>query len=216
MARYALIEVTLIALLGLAATVLAWWYWEWWAVLPLLLTAALLAFYRDPPRRCMIRADAIIAPADGTIMSVEANVAGRQGEAKEVLRICIFLSVLNVHINRSPCSGEVREVRYHPGKYLNALSSEATVQNEANELILMPDSPLPGPIVVRQIAGLLARRIVCAAKVGERLTCGERFGMIKLGSQTQVSVPNDGQWRVLVKVGDAVRGGLTILAERNS
>lgn len=214
MAKYALLEVVLIALIGLAISVFVAWCWSWWAALPVALTLALLSFYRDPPRRCVIRADALIAPADGTIMSADAGVPGREGEAPRVLRVCIFLSVLNVHVNRSPCSGEVQDVRYFPGKYLNAMSRDATAQNEANELVLMPDPPLPGPVVVRQIAGLLARRIVCAAKVGERLTCGERFGMIKLGSQTQVSVPDDGQWRVLVKSGDAVQGGLTVLAER--
>lgn len=212
MAKYALIEVIVIALIGAGATVLVGWCSPWFALIPALLTIALLSFYRDPPRLPVIRADALIAPADGTIMSIDAGT--QTAAAPPVLRICIFLSVLNVHVNRSPCSGTVTDIRYHPGKFLNALTSEATAENEANELVLQPDPPLPGPVLVRQIAGLLARRIVCAVKVGERLTCGERFGMIKLGSQTQVSVPDDGRWRVLVKVGQPVKGGLTVLAER--
>lgn len=214
MARYALTEVVLIALGGILVTALMSVYQGWWAVIPALCTLALLMFYRDPPRRPVMRADAIVAPADGRILSIEVAAPCDAGESAPLLRICIFLSVLDVHVNRSPCSATVAGVRYYPGKFLNALLREATAENEANELVLHPDPPLPGPVVVRQIAGLLARRIVCAVKEGDRLVCGDRFGMIKLGSQTQVSVPDDGCWRVRVRAGDVVRGGLTVLAER--
>lgn len=214
MARYALVEVVLIALGGIGATVLAAVYLGWWAAMPAVLTAALLSFYRDPPRRAVIRPDALVAPADGRILSIESVTPDAGRKTAPELRICIFLSVLNVHVNRSPCSGTVSAVRYRPGKFLNALRYEATVENESNELELHPAPPLPGPVVVRQIAGLLARRIVCAVKEGDRLTYGERFGMIKLGSQTQVCAPDDGRWRILVRVGQTVHGGLTVLAER--
>lgn len=212
MAPYARLETTLIFLIGAAATAAIAWWGGAWAVLPALLTLALLAFYRDPPRRIPDRPRALLSPADGTIMSVERNWRAAPGEPEE-LRICIFLSVLNVHVNRSPCAGRVANIEYSPGLFLNALKPEATLRNENSLMTIEPAGQIPGPVRVRQIAGLLAKRIVCAAKAGDSLAAGERYGMIKLGSQTEIRAPEDPRWRVLVNAGGAVNGGLTILAE---
>jgi phosphatidylserine decarboxylase len=202
-------EVTLIAVLGglLTAAVA---FFTVWAIVPALLTLALLGFYRDPAREPSRAADLVLAPADGKVVEVTDDVAlpdGRRG-----LRIMIFLSVFNVHVNRSPCAGQVTAVEYRPGKFGNALDPAADTENECNTITVEPVAPLPGPIRVRQIAGVLARRIVCAVKAGDRLTAGQRFGMIKLGSRTEVCLPHDSRWEVLVEVGDRAHAGLTVLA----
>lgn len=208
---YAKTEVTLTLVLGAAVTAGVAYAWGWWALAPGLLTLALLSFYRDPPRRIPLDERALLAPADGVIMVIQRDYRITPDAAPE-LRIAIFLSVMNVHVNRSPCAGVVQAIEYRAGLYLNALKREALDRNEANELMLTPEGPLPGPVRVRQIAGLLAKRIVCAVSVGQRLTQGERFGMIKLGSQTELRAPEDPRWRVMVQEGQPVRGGLTCLA----
>jgi len=144
-------------------------------------------------------------------MSVERDWSAPEGGRD--LRICIFLSVMNCHVNRSPCAGTVTDIIYSPGLFLNALRPDATLRNENNLIVLNPAAPLPGPIRVRQIAGLLAKRIVCAVQPGTSLAAGERVGMIKLGSQTEVRAPEDPKWKVCVQPGQNVRAGVTILAE---
>lgn len=215
MARYARLEVAGIVLLGGLAVVLLAMYAHWAvALLPTALMAFLLWFYRDPPRRIPAGAELLLAPADGRV--VEIATAEPAPDGGRVLRILIFLNVFNVHVNRSPCAGRVTAVAYRPGRFLNALKAESTAVNEANTLTLDPAEPLPGPIRVRQIAGVLARRIVCAAQPGDALAAGERYGMIKLGSRTELVAPADPRWELCVKVGDRVRGGSTILAKLRS
>lgn len=209
-AIYAWRECLGIAVVGAALTWLVALYLGWWAVLPALLTLALLAFYRDPPRRVPPDPALLLAPADGRIVDISRAIPTPDGPR---LRIMIFLSVLDVHLNRAPCAGDVIACDYRPGKFGNALSPAADHENESNTLTLTPVAPLPGPVRVRQIAGLLARRIVCVAAAGARLNAGERYGMIKLGSRTEVVVPEDQQrWVILVRVGQSVRGGVTALA----
>jgi phosphatidylserine decarboxylase len=215
MAPYARMEITLILLLGGIITAVTGYYLHWWALLPGILALALLLFYRDPPRRIPPGDDLLLAPADGRIMSVEHEYHADESAAPQ-LRIVIFLSVLNVHINRSPCAGRVTDVKYSPGKFLNALKPEATLVNENNLLTLEPPSPLSGPVHVRQIAGVLAKRVVCTATVGDTLAAGQRFGMIKLGSQTELCVPADPRWEVTASAGDHVKAGATILARFSS
>ncbi|TWT40580.1 phosphatidylserine decarboxylase [Phycisphaerae bacterium RAS1] len=210
MSPYAKPEVCSITLIGAAATLAAAWYFGWLALVPALLTLALLSFYRHPRRTPPIGDRLVVSPADGKVVSITRNVPGESGTPE--LRIMVFLSVFNVHINRSPCGGRVLKSEYKPGLFLNALSAEADTRNEANTLTLQPSAPLPGPIRVRQIAGVLARRIVCAAKPGDSLTLGEPMGMIKLGSRTELVVPEDPRWVIAVKLGQAVKGGLTIMA----
>lgn len=212
MAKYARLEVTLIFLLGVLITAAVAYYFGWWAILPAVVALAALSFYRDPPRTIPSAANLLLSPADGRVMSVERRWTSAPGQPAE-LRICIFLSVANVHVNRAPCAARVSAIQYSPGLFLNALKPEATLRNENSLLSLEPDAPIPGPIHVRQIAGLLAKRIVCALNVGDRVAAGERFGMIKLGSQTEIRVPEDERWIVNVRAGDRVNGGTTILAE---
>ena len=214
MAPYARAEITLILLIGGIITAATGYYLLWWALLPGILALALLLFYRDPPRRIPPGDNLLLAPADGRIMSVDCEYRADDGAAPQ-LRIVIFLSVLDVHINRSPCAGRVSDVKYSPGEFLNALNPEATLRNENNLVTLEPEPPLPGPVHVRQIAGLLAKRVVCTAKSGDELAAGQRFGMIKLGSQTELRVPADSRWEVTVSPGDRVKAGATILARLN-
>ncbi len=212
MAPYARVEVAVIGLLGVIATSVLAWLAGWWALLAALPAAALLSFYRDPPRRVPRRADVLLSPADGRVIRIEAGERDAETDATR-LRIVIFLSVFNVHINRAPCAGRVTTVEHRPGEFLNALKPEATQRNEYCRATLESDPPLPGPIVVRQIAGLLAKRIVCRLRPGERVAAGQRYGMIKLGSQTELSAPSSANWKLCVAVGARVRAGETVLAE---
>ena len=209
--RYAPKEVVGIALGGALLSGATFAAAGMWAVLPAAAAAALLGFYRDPPRRVVRDPAALLAPADGRVLAVERGVEFPEA-ARPGLRIVIFLSVLDVHVNRSPCAGVVRSVRYQPGRFHDARRREATRHNESNTLLIDPDPPLPGPVRVRQVAGLLARRIVCSAREGERLEAGQRYGMIKLGSQTEIVIPDDDRWQVLVHEASRARAGLTTLA----
>jgi len=209
--RYARLEIALIILLGGGLTAVTAYYLKLWALLPAVLALALLAFYRDPPRRVPRRENVLVAPADGRITEItrDYNAADERGP---LLRVVVFLSVLDAHINRSPCAGRVTDVTYRPGQFLNALKAESTDRNENNLVTIEPRPPIPGPVRVRQIAGVLARRIVCAAKPGDHLATGERFGMIKFGSRTELCVGEDPRWQLAVHVGDHVKAGVTVLA----
>jgi phosphatidylserine decarboxylase len=211
MAPYARLEIVLILLIGGVVTVAGGVWLHWWALLPGILTLALLMFYRDPPRRSPVGDNLLLAPADGKIVRIERDYNGEGGDGPE-LRIVIFLSVLNAHINRSPCAGTVTDVAYNPGEFLNALRAEATTRNENNLVTFRPRPPLPGPIHVRQIAGVLARRVVCTLEPGDQVAAGERFGMIKFGSQTEIRVPEDARWELRVAEGEPVKAGLSELA----
>jgi phosphatidylserine decarboxylase len=210
MARYARLEEVLIVLVGGLCTAAVAWFFGWWALVPAVIALALLSFYRDPPRRVPDVPATILAAADGKVVDVSRDVKLEDGSS--VLRIMIFLSVLNVHINRSPCAGRVVDARYRPGKFLNALNAEADNVNECNTLVIEPTTALPGPVRVRQIAGVLARRIVCTARPGDSLAAGERYGMIKLGSRTEICLPENPGWEVCVELGARVRAGSSILA----
>jgi phosphatidylserine decarboxylase len=210
--RYARLEIALIILLGGGLTAVTAYYLKLWALLPAFLALALLAFYRDPPRRVPRRDNVLLAPADGRITEISRDY-GVADESGPLLRVVIFLSVLDAHINRSPCAGRVTDVTYRPGEFLNALRAESTDRNENNLVTIEPRPPIPGLVRVRQIAGVLARRIVCAAEPGDHLATGERFGMIKFGSRTELCVHEDPRWQVTVRVGDHVKAGVTVLAE---
>ncbi len=211
MAPYARLEITLILLVGAVVTAAAGYYAHWWALLPGILTLALLSFYRDLPRCVPTGANLLLAAADGRIVKVQRDFRDPDSDTRQ-LRIVIFLSVFDAHINRSPCAGTVTVVQYHRGEFLNALRPEATDRNENNLVVIQPRPPLPGPVYVRQIAGVLARRVVCALRPGDEVAAGQRFGMIKLGSQTEIRVPDDPRWEVLVGAGNHVKAGLTVLA----
>ncbi len=188
---------------AVAACILGWIGW-WWAAVPLTLVAlACLGFFRDPERTPPAVTGAILAPADGRVMGVVDVDDGWVGRA---VRVSIFLSPLDVHVNRSPVAGLVRDVQYAPGRFLAAYRDEASELNERCTVALEGDS---ARLTVRQIAGVLARRIVCRARAGDKLQAGERYGLIRFGSRTDLVVPRGTELRV--QVGDRVRGGETIM-----
>jgi phosphatidylserine decarboxylase len=174
----------------------------WPLAIPLVLVAAFMAyFFRDPQRSVPAESGIVVAPADGLVTLVRLADA----DQPESL-VSIFLSPLDVHINRSPISGVIAEIAYKKGKYLMATKEESRLLNEQNALTIQGDG-----LTVRctQIAGILARRIVCWKQEGERVKCGERFGMIKFSSRTDLLMPSN--VAVMVKKGDRVRGGVTII-----
>lgn len=186
-----------------AAILLGWLASPLWAVLPILLAAFFLWFFRDPERAIPQEAGAVISPGDGKVTDVSPVVVGGEKQT----RISIFLSVFNVHVNRSPIAGVVRDVRYQRGKYLNAMNQASAELNEQNIVTVEGDGQT---VVFKQIAGLLARRIVFNPKVGDTLQRGQRVGLIKFGSR--VDVLFDASARVNVKIGDTVQGGASVLA----
>ncbi|HLI63064.1 MAG TPA: phosphatidylserine decarboxylase family protein [Terriglobales bacterium] len=173
------------------------------AAIPLLLGAFFLWFFRDPERKIPAVKGAIVSPADGKVTDI--SCVQERGEART--RISIFLSIFDVHVNRSPVSGVIEEVRYQKGKFVNAMSADSADRNEQNIVIVRSDA---GTIVFKQIAGLLARRVVFTKKAGDTVELGERVGMIKFGSRTDVIFPAGAEMKV--RVGDHVKGGSTVLA----
>jgi phosphatidylserine decarboxylase len=176
-----------------------------WAILPLLLAVFFLWFFRDPKRAIPQGDGLVVSPADGKLTSIE-RITTPKGER---LRLSIFLSVFDVHVNRSPVSGILREIKYQKGLFLNALDPACSEKNEQNLAVL--ESPEGHEVAFKQIAGLLARRIVFRPKAGDYLERGQRVGMIKFGSRVDVLLPGHAELRV--KQGDRVKGGATILAQ---
>src|SRR5215471_4634668 len=174
----------------------------WWGVTGggLVLTVGVALFFRDPERIIPQAPGTIVSPADGRVMEIVA-------EDTQTQRLSIFLSVLDVHINRAPYGGTVRTVVYTPGKFLAAYRQEASRVNEANAVTIEDHGRT---FIVKQIAGVLARRIVCRVRPGDGLEKGQRYGLIRFGSRTDLLLPAAAE--MVVQVGDVVRGGETILA----
>jgi phosphatidylserine decarboxylase len=191
------------AVLIAAAALVAWLTRPSWAIVPLVLAAFFLWFFRDPERVIPSEAGAVVSPADGRVTSV----ATVQVNGETFKNISIFLNVFNVHVNRSPVSGIVRGARYEHGKYLNAMNPACAEQNERNTVTIEGEGHR---VIFKQIAGLLARRIVFTKRVGDSVRRGERVGLIKFGSRTDVLLEPSAE--VAVKVGDNVKGGSSILA----
>jgi len=178
------------------------------AVLSLVL-AWELAFFRDPERKIPLDDLALLSPADGTITDIEeAEVPELGGRA---LRIGMFLSIFNVHLNRMPCAARIEAVTYKKGKFKNAMAGDAGRVNEANEVLMARLAEPRDRLLVRQISGAIARRIVCRAELGKEYAQGARFGMIKFGSRTELYLPASAGYEVVAKVGDKVRAGLSRL-----
>lgn len=186
-----------------AAILLGWVTAPVWGIIPLLLAAFFLWFFRDPERAIPQEPGAVVSPADGKVTDVSTVTVGTQ----QCQRISIFLSVFDVHVNRSPIAGIVKDVRYQTGKFLDARSKDCADLNEQNIATVEGEGRT---IVFKQIAGLLARRIVFNPKVGDRLERGQRVGLIKFGSRTDLIV--DSSARINVKIGDRVKGGASIVA----
>ena len=182
----------------------------WWLVASvfILLAAFMAFFFRDPRRQPPSEADVVVAPADGRVTRVKR--VDDQSERSATL-VSIFLSPLDVHINRAPISGTITNVDYTRGKFLMATDENASLVNEQNALTIEGQGIT---VVCKQIAGILARRIVCWKSAGEHLTLGERFGLIKFSSRTDLLLPAN--VRVLVNEGERVKGGTTIIGRIQS
>ena len=183
-----------------------WFFGAGGAAIFLVLACFFLFFFRDPERAITKDADAVVSPADGRVM-VAGAPAGRGGPAGNWQQISIFLSPMDVHVNRMPVGGRVAKVEYHPGRFLPAYRTDAGDLNEYTEVTIDHHGQ---PIVVRQIVGVLARRIVCRVKEGETVHAGDRFGVMKFGSRMDVFIPATAE--IAVKVNDKVVGGVTVIA----
>jgi len=187
--------------------------------LGVILTAWCIYFFRDPPRTTPVRPGLIISPADGRVVAIR-QVTPDQGlglGSEPRTRISIFLNIFDVHVNRSPCDGTVVHAVYHAGKFLNASLDKASIDNERMALALSMTGDHPGngkKVGVVQIAGLIARRIVCTAKLGHELKAGEHYGLIRFGSRCDVYLPPG--MNALVAVGQKALAGETVLADCQS
>ena len=181
--------------------------WKWVGVGAVLLGLFIFYFFRDPDRAIPTEPGAVVSPADGHIVEiVDEPLGSRPGR-----RISIFLSIWDVHVQRAPVAGRLAELNYRPGRFYAALRSRASTENEQNVIYI--DTPR-GRVVFKQIAGAIARRVVCWKQKGEALALGERVGMIRFGSRVDIWLPAESE--LIVRRGQMVKGGSSILAKWNS
>ena len=178
----------------------------WMAVPFVALAAVFLFFFRDPHRTASAGSDVVLSPADGRVLVAGPAVA-TAAPPGDWLQISIFLSPMNVHVNRVPVSGRVTKVSYTPGRYLPAYRHDAATANERSEIWIDHDGRI---VVARQIVGMLARRVVCRLQTGAEVRAGDRYGVMKFGSRMDVFLPTTAE--IVVHVGDAVRGAETVIA----
>lgn len=197
-----------IAIFFVAAIILGW-LWDPLFWIGLLLTAWCAWFFRDPPRVTPVNEDFIIAPADGRISHISKVVPPAELDLGDqpMTRVSVFMNVFNCHINRAPVKGRIKQIIYKKGAFVNAELDKASSDNERNSMII---ESVHGPIAVVQIAGLVARRILCWSREGEEIVTGERFGLIRFGSRLDVYVPDAAT--VTVALGQTAIGGETIVA----
>ncbi|RLB41441.1 MAG: phosphatidylserine decarboxylase family protein [Deltaproteobacteria bacterium] len=172
-----------------------------------LITLFVVYFFRDPDRPLSQEPNAIVAPADGKLLKVQALSPSESPLGMETFKISIFMSLFNVHVNRSPAEGIVENIVYEPGKFFSANLDKASDQNEKNRIFI--ETSQLGKIMLVQIAGLIARRIVCWVQPGERLHRGQRLGLIRFGSRVEIYVP--ATCRIVAKQGQRVKAGQTII-----
>src|SRR6267154_144810 len=178
-------------------------HWYVAAVVLVLLALFVFSFFRDPERVIPAEPGAVVSPGDGRVVVVtDEEYEGRPGK-----RVSIFLAVWNVHVNRSPAAGTITKMQYRPGKFLAAMLERASVENEQNVFTLSTEA---GEMVFKQIAGLIARRVVSWKKAGDQVLRGERVGLVRFGSRVDVWLPRDAE--ILVKLGQNVKGGSSVLA----
>ena len=177
------------------------WAAPFWVVL-----VFILQFFRDPPRQILDAPDAIICPADGKVIAL--GVVEDPYLKRPARRVSVFMNVFNVHSNRSPVAGKIMERWYRPGKFVNAALDKASLDNERNALWIRTDGGQD--VVVVQVAGLIARRILCYVQPGERIARGERYGFIRFGSRVDVYLPLEA--RLEVSLGDSVKGAADVIA----
>ncbi len=187
-------------------TVLTYVIGNWWiALFPFILTLFMAYFFRDPERKIPEGEGFFVAPADGKIILIK-DTFEKQHLKADTKQISIFMSPLNVHVNRAPCDGKVKEVNHHKGSFLAAYKDDASVKNENIEMVLETRYK---NILVRQVAGYVARRAVCRVNIGDSLKRGERYGIIKFSSRLDVYLPKNTE--VKVKLGDKVKAGETVI-----
>ncbi len=196
----------------LAATLMAaWWFWPL-AIAPGLVLLWMVWFFRNPPRKVPDGPGLVVAPADGKVVEVE-RLTHHDFIGGPAVQVGIFLSIFNVHLNRAPMAGRVVGVRYTPGPFFNALQARSATDNENTWIGFEQEGTAGRRFVVRQIAGAIARRIVCDLKPGQRLGRGEEFGMIKFGSRTELILPDSDALTIAVKPGQAIRAGSTVIGQ---
>jgi phosphatidylserine decarboxylase len=192
--------------LAAAAALLLASGWKNTGVVALVLALFVLFFFRDPERTVPEGKGVVVSPADGKVIVIK-DISERDYLKRDVKQISIFLSVFNVHVNRSPIEGAVEVVKYNPGKFHVASVDKASLDNEQTAMVI---SNGKDKILVKQIAGLIARRIVCYAKPGDAIKTGERYGLIRFGSRVDIFLPKDAELKV--KLGDRVKGAGDVIA----
>ena len=193
-----------LVLLSFLISIIAFFIVGFWSIPFWLFFLFNLQFYREPLRISSFDVNEVISPADGKVISVEKI---KQNQT-EVIKISIFMNVFNVHSNKIPISGKIRSINYHQGKFFNASLDKASDKNEKNEVVIITDDGDEFKVV--QIAGLIARRILCYCKVGDPVITGDKYGFIRFGSRVDLFMPNN--FYALVAIGDKVKGGLTKIA----
>ncbi len=193
--------------IAVAVALLITWIGGWWSLPFWVIAVFVLQFFRDPPRPIPQGANAVLSPADGRVV-----VVGKARDpylGREALKISVFMNVFNVHSNRSPVDGEILAAWYNAGSFVNAALDKASVENERNALHLR--TAVGQDITCVQVAGLIARRILCYVKKGDRLSRGQRYGFIRFGSRVDLYLPLDA--RPIAQVGDKVYASATVVAE---
>jgi phosphatidylserine decarboxylase len=212
LARWGLAELLLmgVPLAAISLAVLAApWPFRLVAVIPLIVLGLVVYFFRDPSRTVPLEPNLVVAPADGKLVEI-TELVHDEFLGGPAVRVGIFLSLFNVHINRSPQQAQVLELRYHPGEFLNAMDPESSLRNESMWIGLESREAPGRKMILRQISGLVARRIVCPLRPGQIVERGEKIGMIKLGSRTELILPAAGL-QIEAKLGDKIKAGATIL-----
>jgi phosphatidylserine decarboxylase len=211
--RWGLAEVQLMGWPLLALTLLL--VWQFWplAIVPAALLCLIVSFFRDPLRRVPEDPGILVSPADGKVVEV-THLDRDEFLGGPAVRIGIFLSIFNVHLNRMPAAARVIQMKYSPGDFLSATKPKSALQNENTWIGLEEQSPPHRRMIVRQISGAIARRIVCNLRPGEVLARGAKFGMIKLGSRTELILPDDKELKIEVAVSQRVKAGITVMARR--
>jgi phosphatidylserine decarboxylase len=191
---------------AVAVAALVSWYSLVWSIPLWIIALFVLQFFRDPPREVPGDAKTVVSPADGRIVAVEK--ARDPYLDRETIKVSVFMNVFNVHSNRAPVDGEVKQIWYKAGSFVNAALDKASTENERNALWIRADSG--ADVVCVQVAGLIARRILCYVKAGDKLARGQRYGFIRFGSRVDVYLPPNS--RIRAALGDKVYAASTILA----